>query len=209
MKNEGAVALPNIGYLKKNVPDELFNNLKKECLEWRESEDVMTTGLSSMGVTKHFWIKDNKKVLQDYVLSLVKEYNESFDYIRYVDILSKNLPFTAGDPWFNIQKKGQFIPNHVHQGVYSYTIWVKIPYGLEKEYGRMGEMATTYSGQFEFTYPTTLGSLWSQRFDLTKEYEGVIILFPSKLLHCVYPFCSTDEERISISGNIFLDADRP
>jgi hypothetical protein len=35
-----------------------------------------------------------------------------------------------------------------------------------------------------------------------KEWEGKIALFPAKLNHLVYPFYTSDEPRISISGNI-------
>jgi inosine/xanthosine triphosphate pyrophosphatase family protein len=39
-----------------------------------------------------------------------------------------------------------------------------------------------------------------------KTFEGKIAFFPSKLSHCVYPFYSSDDVRISISGNIKLDS---
>ena len=39
---------------------------------------------------------------------------------------------------------------------------------------------------------------------MDKEVEGKMVLFPSSLKHCVYPFFECDETRISISGNIHL-----
>ena len=38
--------------------------------------------------------------------------------------------------------------------------------------------------------------------DVDSDKEGVILLFPSRLRHQVYPFYNCDKERISISGNI-------
>ena len=35
--------------------------------------------------------------------------------------------------------------------------------------------------------------------------ENTILFFPALLNHTVYPFYLSDEERISISGNICLD----
>ena len=37
------------------------------------------------------------------------------------------------------------------------------------------------------------------------EVEGTMFIFPSSLTHQVYPFYNTDDERISISGNIAID----
>jgi len=30
-------------------------------------------------------------------------------------------------------------------------------------------------------------------------------MFPSSMTHCVYPFFTSDKERISIAGNIYQD----
>ena len=38
-----------------------------------------------------------------------------------------------------------------------------------------------------------------------KESEGMMYVFPSTLYHQVYPFYECDEERVSISGNLFLE----
>ena len=36
-----------------------------------------------------------------------------------------------------------------------------------------------------------------------------MIFFPSKLQHCAHPFYNTDEEKVSISGNIWLKPVKP
>jgi hypothetical protein len=41
-------------------------------------------------------------------------------------------------------------------------------------------------------------------FKLNPEDEGRVLFFPSDLNHQVYPFYGTDEERITVSGNIFM-----
>jgi len=35
-----------------------------------------------------------------------------------------------------------------------------------------------------------------------KTMEGTVSMFPGTLTHCVYPFFTSDDERISIAGNI-------
>ena len=37
--------------------------------------------------------------------------------------------------------------------------------------------------------------------------EGDVILFPNYLMHCVYPFLNSNEERRSISFNVHIDND--
>lgn len=58
---------------------------------------------------------------------------------------------------------------------------------------------------FQFTYTDTLGQINQELIPVDKTYDGVLCIFPSKLNHQVYPFYTSDEYRISVSGNICLD----
>jgi dolichol kinase len=40
-----------------------------------------------------------------------------------------------------------------------------------------------------------------------KSMEGTVTMFPSSMIHCVYPFRTSDGERISIAGNIYPKRD--
>ena len=40
------------------------------------------------------------------------------------------------------------------------------------------------------------------------KYQGMLVFFPSRLNHIVYPFYNCDETRISISGNISSDTSK-
>ena len=35
-----------------------------------------------------------------------------------------------------------------------------------------------------------------------KSFEGKMIMFPASQYHAVYPFYTSDEERITVSGNL-------
>ena len=50
-----------------------------------------------------------------------------------------------------------------------------------------------------------MGEPRTYNYELSKKDEGMMLLFPSKLRHQVYPFYDCDEDRISVSGNITLD----
>ena len=48
------------------------------------------------------------------------------------------------------------------------------------------------------------GTLIETLFYLDSQYENTICVFPSILNHAVFPFYTSDEYRISVSGNIYL-----
>ena len=119
-----------------------------------------------------------------------EKYITSFpEYLQHIKVLTNPAPLTFGRPWINYQKKGEHIPLHIHDGIFSFNIWVKIP----------------VKSVFSFNYSTTIGKQVVYNIDLSKEDEGTVVLFPSLLQHIVYPFQKSNQTRISIAGNIFLD----
>ena len=111
--------------------------------------------------------------------------------------------------WFNRQKKYEFNPFHDHGGVYSFVIWLKIPYDYKKEAELPRFKGTKKedikAGCFEFEYFDLFGRASQYTFNLNSEYENTIVFFPSMFRHCAYPFYSTDETRVSVSGNLWLN----
>ena len=63
------------------------------------------------------------------------------------------------------------------------------------------------ASDFEFLYTNILGDIERMDIQMDPEVEGSMFIFPSSLMHQVYPFYNTDEDRISISGNIVIDED--
>ena len=62
-----------------------------------------------------------------------------------------------------------------------------------------------FNNTFSLMYTDCLGKISSLNFHLEPEDENTILLFSSQMQHVVYPFYSSNKNRISISGNIFLD----
>ena len=63
-------------------------------------------------------------------------------------------------------------------------------------------------GDFQFQYSNILGQTRSFKYTLDKSWEGHMVIFPSQLIHQVYPFYNCDEERISVSGNILVNTSK-
>ena len=118
--------------------------------------------------------------------------------------------------WVNKQKKYEFNPVHHHSGALSFVIWINIPYDLKEEEtyfppvsGQGSDPGVDTDGastsKFTFFHTDALGSLRPTPLPVDKSWEGTILMFPSTLHHCVYPFYTSDDYRISVSGNIRID----
>ena len=59
-----------------------------------------------------------------------------------------------------------------------------------------------FKGMFAFFYSEPGGKIFQEAIPVDKKWEGKICLFPASLDHCVYPFYTSDEYRVSISGNL-------
>ena len=200
--------LNNLGILEDKLPTNLYNALYEECLTARKNNSTMISGLSSSGVPDHFYLEKNKNELNDYIVQLISKYDDSFNYLSIFKQLSKNHYLTFEKPWINFQKKHEFLPNHTHDGILSYSIWIKIPYNEKKEENyKRANVNTKKFYSFQFSYTNILGQICHQDIEITKKTEGTILMFPSLLAHCVYPFYTSDDYRISISGNIKFDSD--
>jgi|TARA_B000000532_G_scaffold244016_1_gene241974 hypothetical protein len=109
------------------------------------------------------------------------------------------------DLWINFQKKHEFNPIHRHFGLYSFVYWVQIPYDIKDELSLpfVENSASPAASCFALTYYNLLGNMCQKSFMITKgEHEGGFIIFPCSMQHQVYPFYTSDDERISISGNV-------
>ena len=193
----------NYGYLQSKIPEPLYKSILEECKTAEKNNKKFISGLTGHGVPKHYYLNDdNTNKLNKFLEALQIQYDEKFLSPWQIGAMTKQVPLYYNRPWINFQKKYEFIPNHQHDGVYSYALWVKIPYEYEdeKKYGEGGHAST-----FEFSYTDALGKIRHWRIELGKKDEGTVVFFPAKLCHCVYPFYSTNKTRISISGNIQLD----
>ena len=143
-------------------------------------------------------------------LPLVHGYTEKFCNV------GKSLPLTIKHPycmdkwWVNYQKQHEFNPIHNHSGVYSFVIWMKIPYDCEKQNKKdIARNSNTPSiGTFQFSYLNILGEGMGKSYHLSPKDEGIMLFFPSTLYHMVHPFYDCDEDRISVSGNIRIDTSK-
>jgi hypothetical protein len=108
--------------------------------------------------------------------------------------------------WVNFQKKGEFQPIHSHSGSFSFVIWMDIPYHYKDEaklHFAKSNSKKPPGGNFSFvTSSDTSRGVKEYYIEMSPEFNGYCCFFPSDLSHQVYPFYTSDKDRISISGNI-------
>ena len=106
--------------------------------------------------------------------------------------------------WLNFQKKYEYNPIHYHNNDLSFVIWVQIPYDLEKELECPNSKNSNIplNSIFSFFYTDIFGKIKTAQIHVDKSYEGTVVVFSPDLQHMVYPFFTSDQYRISISGNV-------
>lgn len=192
------VNLFNIGYLMADLPEDLFAELKDECVNAHKNNEQRITGMSEdHGCPTHYKLVKTKLKLQEYVKELAQKeyggYSWLLQFAKSVGHIEGDHEVVAQEPWINYQTKHQVLPNHIHAGFISYSIWVNIPVLQEFSY-------------FQFIYNSTLGPTFNHDIMINKHMEGKIILFPSLMHHIAYPFYTSDETRISVAGNLSIKA---
>lgn len=202
------IPLHTLGYLHTKVPADILCDLNNQAniILINNFENAKMHNNNLYGAIEKELVLPSTDKLQPYILKLCK-YFWLFQY----DQINANKKHTLSTIWVNFQKKYEHNPVHNHDGDLSFVIWLKIPYDLEKEKNitnvKNSNSFHNETAGFTFLYSTPNSDLrWTginkHPIPMTKEREGEIILFKSSLPHMVYPFYTSDEYRISISGNV-------
>ena len=105
--------------------------------------------------------------------------------------------------WVNFKKKYEFNPLHKHSGVFSFVIWMQIPYSFTEESSIHFVKSSNHPSAGRFCFVDSLGE--STYIDTPAGTQGLMCIFPSFLKHIVYPFYTSSDYRISVSGNITFE----
>jgi hypothetical protein len=202
---------PNYGYSLGKLPDDVLSNIKEEILVIKKnisSKEKIHKNLAGHLETQIYLDKTNE-IIKPYILDLAVQYitHWSYECEIYKNFPSNEpLSFELDKVWVNFQKKYEYNPLHDHCGVFSFVSWIDIPYELkdEMEMSHVTSSNFAMATTFNFVFTNIFGDVQSFPFFVEKQHEGTILFFPSRLKHLVYPFFTSNEYRISISGNLFL-----
>jgi hypothetical protein len=196
------ISLPNPGVTTGVLPDDLYNIIMEEIIEIQSNfkEHIKWNDGLAGNIEDQYGLPRSIQYLQPYMNLMCKTYGEHWNFLKK----QGDFHFESGNLWVNFQKKNEFNPVHHHGGTFSFVCWLKVPYNITNELNapHVKDSKNKAASAFQFLYPNILGNLSLETLYVDKDWEKRIILFPSHLSHCVYPFTTSDEYRISISGNL-------
>ena len=134
-------------------------------------------------------------------------FNRECNLLKSVAYATHSVPINLGSSWVNFQKKTEFNPVHNHRGIISFVIYLDVPYSIEDEKQSISSINSNNNvpAHFSFFYTNSMGTIRSQDIPVDKTFRNGLLMFPAQMHHCVYPFYTSDEYRVSVSGNFTLN----
>ena len=184
--------------LKVQIPREILNKLNNytdEIILNKKKSDALNYGKKLAGdVTQEFTLESDfakESGWMDFLGQCV------FEYVKIASN-KKITKFKLIQSWIVRQFKNEYNPVHWHTGHISGAGFLKVPENLGAYKQNKGER--DYSGgNLNLIYGTK--QFLSPSLYRIKPKIGDFYFFPNYLMHTVYPFKGTDEERRSISFN--------
>ena len=204
--------LPNMPLLKGKLDSSSIEYLWQRIEEAAEINKDARSHLAG-NISESIYLEDKDNYFYENILK---------DICRtYIDTYKGNMPSARNsfepfdicrlllkDFWVNSQRETEFNPTHNHGGVLSFVIWMKIPTHWKEQYELPFSKGsnTPTSSDFQIMYTDVCGNVSGFRLPMSPEMEGEILVFPSTMIHQVYPFYNCKEDRVSISGNLYFDS---
>ncbi len=194
-----SVQFPNLGYVRSTVEPGQITQL----LRWVDSidEDTAKMDHSHVGVVeREYEITDQsaKEELSNILGPMVQQYCTDMHFSV------EQRPMGLTTAWCNLQQSGEYFAAHTHNGVFSFALWLEVPFTQADE--RAWREARGKSGRetasFQFHYTDALGRITPNVLEVDRSWEREIVVFPGEMMHSVTPYYSTDARRVVVSGNI-------
>ena len=199
---------PVSGWLEVELGQNEIDHLWK-CID-TQGEDVKSTLVGN--ISKSFEIKDIDNIFYDNVCKeCIYQFNQAFpDGVTFSSYPNSHIHDTIlNSLWVNYQYKHEFNPLHNHSGVFSFVIWLKVPTDWRDQYKlpHLKGASIPQASDFQIIYHDIHGGIKHYTYYMSDSSVGRMLFFPSTLNHLVYPFYESDEERVSISGNISFNSE--
>jgi hypothetical protein len=198
--------LNHIEISNEYLPVNLFKILKEKILLLKGK--VQNQQKLAGNIEEEWSLNESIPFFEKYFFSLINKNNYHLNSLlreqrKFKDI-NKTPLLQLMNLWVNFQKKHEFNPIHNHSGLFSFIIFVQIPYNLNQELkngpGRLSN--SNFSSCLQFHFTDLFGRPKNDIVYVDKTYEGGVYFFNAETMHCVYPFFTSDDYRISVSGNI-------
>ena len=170
-------------WLLNNIPDRKFND-----------------GLAGQ-INEEYGYDTRPQFIDEFILKKIE--NPIIQYHLGKVKIIKEPKLALQNLWINLQKKHEFNPLHNHTAILSFIIFLKVPYNLDDEMKVFPQASCEpMASKLSFIVFDSLGEISELNVPVDKSFENRMIMFPAKLQHLVYPFYTSDDYRITCSGNI-------
>ena len=189
--------------LRTKIPEEIVNKLNNyidDIVSNDTKSDKLDHGKNLVGdVTQEFKLEQSFISESGWLKFLGQSVQKWFKLSIQRDIKE----FKLIDSWVVRQFKNEYNPIHWHSGHISGAGFLKVPNTLGKHVQEnkgnnqyLGGQLTLIHGSKQFMSNSKLSII---------PKVGDFYFFPHYLMHTVYPYKGTDDERRSISFNAFID----
>ena len=186
---------------KAKIPDELVGNLNNfidNTIKDEEQFKKLDVGKTLVGDVKQEF-RLHKKIVEE--SGWLKFLGDSIATWIYRDMGEKISEFKLIETWVVRQFQNEYNPIHWHSGHVSGAGFLKVPKTFGKHYQ---ENKINYrGGNLDLIHGNRM-FLSPSRYPIEPKV-GDFYFFPHYLMHTVYPFKGTNEERRSISFNGLID----
>jgi hypothetical protein len=198
----------SIGYLLIDLSEEQLKPIQQEINKVKSNflTSIPHNDKLAGNLEKEYRLFECKDYTNNLLMPYLLEYEKYFNYFKDINIVDKDLTLNLESVWVNFMQKHEFNPLHIHAGIFSFVIWIDVPYDIKDEMNRIESKYSNANipGHFQLVAINSMGELIKENIPADKTFNGKLCIFPSKMNHCVYPFYTSDEYRISVSGNFHL-----
>ena len=188
--------------LRVKIPDEIIEKLNEyidNTIKNKSKVEKLNYGEKLVGDVTQEFLLEIEFVKSSGWLDFLGNCSKIYTELNEGKKINK---FNLLDTWVVRQFKNEYNPTHWHGGHISGAGFLKVPKILgdsvqeKKDINYRGGNLQLIHGSRMFTCPST--------YNIIPEV-GDFYLFPNYLMHTVFPFKGTDEERRSISFNATID----
>ena len=188
--------------LRVKIPDKIIKKLNEyidNTIKNKSKAEKLNYGEKLVGDVTQEFLLEIEFVKSSGWLDFLGNCSKIYTQLNEGKKISK---FNLLDTWVVRQFKNEYNPTHWHGGHISGAGFLKVPKILgdsvqkKKDINYRGGNLQLIHGSRMFTCPST--------YNIIPEV-GDFYLFPNYLMHTVFPFKGTDEERRSISFNATID----
>ena len=189
--------------MKVKIPEKILNDLNDyvdKIIEDKEKKTKLDYGDQLAGdVTQEFKIEPEFATKIGWVNFLAQATQKWIE----LEMKTKITEFKIIDSWIVRQFKNEYNPVHWHGGHISGAGFLKVPSSFGTHTQENKDDAQYRGGTLNLIHGSR--QFLSRSIYSIKPEVGDFYFFPNYLMHAVYPFKGTNEERRSISFNAFID----